>query len=98
MTAPKSRMYSMAPAQGVGELDGVPTSVLVIGGVAVVGLMGFLVWKHYQMASTIVEKEGSSGLLKYELGTAAIGVGSRVADRLTRNKRKSRRGRSRRRH
>lgn len=91
---------------GVGALptegQQVPTGVVVAVGVAVIGLIGFAIYANMKVASKIAEKEGSAGLLKYELGTAAIGAGARAVDRLMdgdryRRNRRSRR-RSRRRH
>jgi hypothetical protein len=55
----------------------IPTPVLYIGGAALLALIGFAVYKEYKITSKIAEREGSSGLLKYHGGKAAIGVASR---------------------
>jgi len=95
------------PMVGVGAfgIDPEPRTIstgvaLAIGG-AVIGLVGFAIWANMKVASKIAEKEGSSGLLKYELGSAAIGAGARAVDRLIegdRYRRNRRRARRRRRH
>jgi len=50
--------------------------VLVVG---IFGIVGYAMWSNYRIASSIAEKEGSTGLLKYEAGSAAIGVASGFA-------------------
>jgi len=55
----------------------IPTPVLYIGGAALLGLIVFAVYKEYKITSKIAEREGSSGLLKYEGGKAAIGLAGR---------------------
>lgn len=88
-------------AFGAGETKPLPTGAVIAIGAAVVGLIGFAIYANYKVASKIAEKEGSAGLLKYELGTAAIGAGARAVDRLidgdryNRNRRRSRRRRRR---
>jgi uncharacterized membrane protein len=52
------------------------TPVVWIGGIALLGLISFAVYKEYKITSKIAEKEGSTGLLKYEGGKAAIGLAS----------------------
>lgn len=84
-----------------GESKKLPTVAVVAIGAAVVGLIGFAIYANFKVASKIAEKEGSAGLLKYELGTAAIGAGARAVDRLMdgdRYRRNRRRVRRRRRH
>lgn len=85
--------------------DASPTSDLpkwvmpvAIGGVAL--FVGWIVVQHFKILSKVAEKEGSAGVLKMELGEAALGVGARLADRAlgggeryTTNRRKSRRRR-----
>lgn len=84
----------MPPPQG--ETKTMSTGAMVAIGIAVFGILGFAIYANYKVASKIAEKEGSEGLLKYELGTAAIGVGARAIDRaFERNGPRRRRGRRR---
>ena len=53
----------------------------VVIAAAFVGIVGFALYTNYKVATAIAEREGSEGLLKYELGSAAIGVGSEMAYR-----------------
>jgi hypothetical protein len=52
--------------------------VLVVG---ILGIVGYAMWSNYQIVSGIAKKEGSLGVLKYEGGTAAIGVASNAANK-----------------
>ena len=45
--------------------------MLIVG---LIGIVGVARYMNYKVTSRIAEKEGSSGLLKYEAGTAAIGL------------------------
>ena len=51
---------------------------VAIGGIFL--LMGFAVYAQYKIGSKIAEKEGTAGMLKYELGSAAIGLGRRAGE------------------
>jgi hypothetical protein len=51
--------------------------VLIAG---VLGIIGYAMWANYKIVSGIAKKEGSAGVLKYEGGTAAIGVASHAAN------------------
>jgi H+/Cl- antiporter ClcA len=85
-----------APAQLSKPLPPIIGGVIIVG---VVGLIGWLIYNSVQERKRILETEGSTGLLKYEAGTAAIGVGSALAHRMIdggharRNGRRSRRRR-----
>lgn len=83
-----------------GQTNQLSTGAAVAIGLAVFGLIGFAIYANFKVASKIAEKEGSAGLLKYELGTAAIGAGARAVDRLMDGgyRRNRRRVRRRRRH
>lgn len=72
-------MQQQKPALGAVDGKTVLTGVIIVG---VVGLFGWLIYNSVQERKRIIEKEGSSGLLKYELGSAAIGVGSALTHRL----------------
>jgi hypothetical protein len=90
-SAPGSAPWPHGRFRGIGQT---PTAAApqvskplppIIGGViivGVVGLIGWLIYNSVQERKRILEKEGSSGLLKYEAGTAAIGVGSALAHRM----------------
>lgn len=80
------------------ESKPMPPWATVAIGVAIFGLIGVAMYTQYKVATKIAEKEGSEGLLKYELGSAAIGVGARAIDRaFERNRPRRRRSRRRRR-
>lgn len=89
---------------GGGASSPIPTWAMVGIGVAVFGLIAAGIYTNFKIASKIAEKEGSAGMLKYELGTAAIGAGAHALNRLmdgdspryARNKRRRSRRRARR--
>jgi hypothetical protein len=56
--------------------------VVVLGVLGVGGLIAYSMWSNYKIVSGIAEKEGSSGVLKYEAGTAAIGIASGLASNM----------------
>lgn len=97
-----SLLYEGPPAEfqrrSLGAIDATSTTALWIigGGVVVLGL-GWLIYRHQKRMDTIAEREGSSGLLKYHAGTAAIGIGSQLASELISGGRRGRRNGSRRR-
>lgn len=60
------------------------TMFMVLGvGALVVGGIGWLVYKDIQLKFKIAEKEGASGLLKYEAGKAAASIATDVVGSLT---------------
>lgn len=67
-----------ASAAGPTASDKAIAGVVIVG---VVGFLGFILYTNYKIASAIAEREGSEGLIKYELGSAAIGIGSEMAYR-----------------
>ena len=90
---------SCAPAQvGLGAdpnqstttttIDGSSTGMLVVGGVvmvAIVGGLGWLIYKKVQLTQTIAAKEGAKGVLELEGGEALLGIGTAAATRIMRN-------------
>lgn len=65
------------PEGGFSSL-GTGTQVLIVGGgVAVLGLIGFLAYQRMQVTKAVVEKHGVGGALAFEGGLAAIGALSR---------------------
>jgi hypothetical protein len=70
---------------------------MLLIGVAVVGIIGLIVYTGFKTRQSIIEKHGVEGALKYEAGTQAIGLlGQWLSPRQPRrNKRRSRRRRRR---
>lgn len=67
--------------------------VLVVG---IFGLVGFALYKSYKVSEHIAKTEGSSGLLKYHAGSAAISAAERLFSPPRRNGRRHRANRRRR--
>lgn len=63
---------NIMPEGGFSSL-GTGTQVLIVGGgIAVVGLIGFLAYQRIKVTQTIAEKHGVGGALAFEGGMAAI--------------------------
>ena len=87
--------YGDAPAVTYVSTEPAPAWLLPVVAVAVVGLIGYGMWYQYRIVSSIADKEGASGVLKYEAGTALIGLASQAGARAMSQNRRRRRRRSR---
>ncbi len=88
--------YGAEPTTTHVAAEPAPAWLFPVVGVTVVGLIGFAMWYQYRIVSSIADKEGSSGVLKYEAGTALIGFASEAGSRAMSQNRRRRRRRSRR--
>jgi hypothetical protein len=89
------RGYGSSP-DGIGTPEGasapatkIPTWAFVVGGVAIVGLIGFAIYANMKVKQRVVEQGGVGGLLALEAGETGLGMLSRA----TRNGRRRRRRR-----
>jgi len=87
MPASRPQQVLPTPFGGLGTTTGDSPWWVPVAVVGLLGLVGFGIYTQYKVASRIAEKEGSEGLLKYEAGSALIGLGSRAGQRMMENKR-----------
>ena len=85
--------------RGLGQIGTSVMPLVVVGGVALIGLFVYGAYQQAKVHKAIIEKEGVAGALKYEAGRAGIGLASQWLSPgrgVRRNKRRGqRRGRRR---